>query len=79
MKKRMGINLLAAAIIAAGGLSLTGVTPAQAATVVGGCENMLDAIAEHAQDCWDMGGTRMTYTGSCSSEGYTLETSCYLQ
>lgn len=79
MKKRMGINLLAAGVIAVGGLALAGVTPAQAAIAFGGCEDMEAAIDENAQECWDLGGTRMTYSGSCGSNGYTLETNCYLQ
>jgi acyl transferase domain-containing protein len=79
MNKRMGINLLASSVIALGGLTLAGATPARAAEAFGGCENMRAAIEENASECWDLGGSRMTYSGTCSSSGYSLETNCYAQ
>ena len=77
MNKRFGINLLAAAVIAVGGFALTGATPATAA-VFGGCEDMRAALQEDVNQCAGMGGTSLSYSGSCGSEGYTLSTTCHV-
>lgn len=76
MTKRSKLNLLAALVIAGGGIALGDVTPATAATV-DGCANMKTALAEERDACFSSGGKRMTYSGSCSSSGYYLETNCY--
>jgi len=75
MTKRARINLLAAAIIAAGGLALGGVEQLQAA-VFGGCEDMYAAMERKSDACFNSGGTSFSWSGSCSSSGYSLNTSC---
>jgi len=75
MTKRFVTNVAAAMIVAAGGLTLTS-SPAKAAHF-GGCEDMQAALTEFARQCSSTGGTSVSYVGSCSDQGYTLNASCY--
>lgn len=76
MNVRSRVNLLAVVIVAAGGFALS--TPATAnAAVFGGCEDLEAALDRKAEQCWDLGGSELHYSGSCSSTGYSLNTECY--
>lgn len=76
MTKRLGINLLAATVITVGGLALSE-APAHAAARYSKCDEMMAEIDENLQECADMGGTRMSYEGKCTSDFYSYTTVCY--
>jgi len=76
MTKRFKINAFAAAVIAAGSISLLA-SPARAETAVDGCASMMAARMQAYETCASLGGTGFSSTGSCSSSGYTLSTTCY--
>ena len=74
--KNIRINILAAAVIALGGLSLAGAQPAEAADL-GPCDDFRTARMAALMECAESGGTAFQSSGSCGSEGYTLNTTCY--
>lgn len=76
MSKRQGINLLAGAIVLAGGLSLSAARPAQAAATLNPCTDLTTAVNEASDECFASGGKSFRWSGSCTSSGYTLSTVC---
>jgi hypothetical protein len=75
MMKRFTINALATVILAAGGVALSGASPAEASSF-DGCDNYRAARMEHMTDCMNSGGTSFSSSGWCSSTGYYLESNC---
>lgn len=73
--KRLGINLLATVITLIGATALD-VTSAEAA-MRGGCEDLSAAKSEFVAQCADAGGTSYQCSTSCSSEGYSMDCTCY--
>lgn len=74
MTTRSRINLLAFAVIVAGGAMLSTAKPAAAAAFTP-CEKFLKNLAAESSECNNAGGT-YTWSGGCGSEGYTLNGSC---
>lgn len=74
MTTRSRINLLAFTVIVAGGGMLSAAKPASAAAFTP-CDKFRKQIAEQSAECTGAGGTYM-WSGSCGSEGYTLNSSC---
>ena len=73
--KRQTINLVAGAIVLAGGFSLSSARPAKAA-VIDGCTDLVSAVNEESDSCFATGGRSFRWSGSCGSNGYTLSTVC---
>lgn len=71
------LNLLAAGVIAVGGLALA--KPVAAEPVQGGCDAMYAALDAAVARCGSMGGTSLSWSGACSSTGYRLNTTCHTQ
>ena len=72
---RLRINVFAMAVIVAGAGALG--TPSAEAAVRGGCENLREAKSEFVSDCADAGGSSYQCSTSCSSEGYSMDCTCY--
>lgn len=79
MTRRFQINLLAAAVIAAGGLSLSAAPATASSAKPDGCTAFHAARLQAFQECAGSGGVAFSSSGSCGSEGYTLTTTCYYE
>lgn len=77
MTRRFKINVLAAAIIAAGGVALFTPPANAAARFAAGCASMQAARMQAYESCANAGGTGFASSGSCSDSGYSLSTTCY--
>ncbi len=76
MTTRSRINLLAFAVIVAGGAMLSAAKPAAAAGFTP-CDKFFKSLAAESDECTKAGGT-YSWSGGCGSEGYTLNSSCTL-
>ncbi len=73
------MNLFAAVIIMAAsvGVSTTDAAEPVAVTYLS-CADMAAALDSAAERCWDMGGSSLSYSGSCSDSGYVLSVTCWV-
>jgi hypothetical protein len=75
--RRFKINLLAAAVIGAGGLSLSAAPATASSGAMTPCDDFRAARMQALTECAGSGGVAFQSSGSCGSEGYTLNTTCY--
>lgn len=72
---RLRINLFAMATIVIGASALG--TPAAEASMRNGCDSLLTAKLAFVRECSASGGTSYQCSSSCSSDGYSLNCTCY--